>query len=113
MERRHALAHRLLNLPEPHYGQGDELVDKIANASEAKATVYDMFLTLAAMEESLQRDSWRPMGTDSLYMSMLIELGYHMRNRHRPRRRLPALLGAHQPRRRSPPPNHPLLRTVT
>jgi ParB family chromosome partitioning protein len=77
MERRHALAHRLLKLPEPGYGQTSDLITKIANATEAKATVWDMYLTLAAMEESLQRDSWRrPMGTDSAYMAILVELGY-------------------------------------
>lgn len=77
MERGPKLAHRLLNLPEPHGRETGELFDKITNASEAKATIYDLYLTLVAMEEGLQRDSWRhPMGTDSLYMAKLIELGY-------------------------------------
>lgn len=77
MERRHALAHRLLKLPEPGYGQVSELVDKIANASEPKATVWDMYLTLAAMEEGMHRDSWRrPMGTEARYMTMMLDLGY-------------------------------------
>jgi ParB family chromosome partitioning protein len=87
MERGHALAHRLLGLPEPSptwyvvaresAHTGSELYDRIANATEAKAMVYELYLVLCAFEEGFRRDSWRnPSAIDQLYISMAIELGY-------------------------------------
>ncbi|KAA9157967.1 hypothetical protein FPZ12_024100 [Amycolatopsis acidicola] len=77
MERHHKLAHKLLNLPEPGYGQPSELPSKIATLSTAKATLYDTFLTLCALEEDLSRDAWRrPWDFEQEYMSMIIAWGY-------------------------------------
>jgi ParB family chromosome partitioning protein len=77
MERHHPLAHRLLKLDQPDYGTSGELVKKIGKATPAKATVYDVFLTLAAMEDRLQRNAWRtPTGSEALYMSTIIGWGH-------------------------------------
>lgn len=58
MERNHQLAHTLLDLPQPGLGTISQLPDKISVAPAAKATLYDVFLTLCAMEEDLARDSF-------------------------------------------------------
>jgi ParB family chromosome partitioning protein len=77
MERHHPLAHRLLKLDQPDYGTSGELVKRIAKATPAKATVYDVFLTLAAMEDRLQRNAWRtPTGSEALYLSTIIGWGH-------------------------------------
>ncbi|MFC4859281.1 hypothetical protein [Actinophytocola glycyrrhizae] len=77
MERGHRLAHKLLKLPEPGYGQVSGLIEKIENASEPKATVWDMYLTLAAQEEGFQRNAWRsPSTAEKEHMSMMILLGH-------------------------------------
>jgi ParB family transcriptional regulator, chromosome partitioning protein len=77
MQRRHQLAHELLGLSETWSSYGDELQRRIADASDAKAAVYELFLVLCAMEEAFTRDSWRnPTSLDKVYMAMAIELGY-------------------------------------
>jgi ParB family chromosome partitioning protein len=83
MERGHPLAHSLLGLPEPmpwyHAGTegSGELYDRIANASDNKATIYELYLILVALEDGFRRDSWRdPTTTDKLYITMAIDLGY-------------------------------------
>ncbi|WP_158889039.1 hypothetical protein [Amycolatopsis anabasis] len=80
MERNHKLAHELLKLPEPGYGQPSQLPDEITTASAAsasKAVIYDVFLTLCAMETDLTRDAWRkPWEFEKEYMSAIIDWGY-------------------------------------
>jgi ParB family chromosome partitioning protein len=77
MERHHPLAHQLLKLDQPGYGTSSDLVERIEKATAAKATVYDVFLTLAAMEDRLQRNAWRtPTSSEALYLSTIIGWGY-------------------------------------
>jgi ParB family chromosome partitioning protein len=75
-ERNHPLAMKLLGLP-----VGATLTDltaKVAKAPTAgKATLYDLFLTLCAIEADLSRNTWRtPWGPGRTYMSALISWGY-------------------------------------
>ncbi|WP_410659487.1 hypothetical protein [Amycolatopsis sp. lyj-112] len=77
MERNHKLAHELLGLPQPRDGAPSQLPDKIATASPSKATLYDVFLTLCALEQDLTRDAWRkPWGFEQQYMSAITGWGY-------------------------------------
>lgn len=77
MERNHKLAHELLGLPQPRDGQPSQLPDKIATATPSKATLYDVFLTLCALEQDLTRDAWRkPWGFEQEYMSAITGWGY-------------------------------------
>lgn len=72
MERGHQLARTLLGL-----GSRDELRERITNASPAKATVLDVFLTLAAMEAGMDRDAWRrPNAADTDYLKAITGWGY-------------------------------------
>jgi ParB family chromosome partitioning protein len=75
-ERNHPLAMTLLDLP-----VGATLADltsRIAKAPTAgKATLYDLFLTLCAIEADLSRNTWRsPWGSSQAYMAALISWGY-------------------------------------
>lgn len=72
------MAHTLLGLSEPAaYGLSSEFMDKITAASAAKATVFDVFLTLCAMEQDLSRNAWRDAQQfEKDYLATLIEWGY-------------------------------------
>ncbi|WIX85772.1 hypothetical protein [Amycolatopsis sp. DG1A-15b] len=75
-ERNHPLAMTLFGLPE-----GATLADltaKVAKAPTAgKATLYDLFLTLCAIEADLSRNTWRsPWGSAQAYMAAIIGWGY-------------------------------------
>jgi ParB family transcriptional regulator, chromosome partitioning protein len=87
MERGHPLAHELLDLPQPSRSwsgwtgaTGEDLGElhrRIATAADTKAAVYELYLTLCAMEEAFDRDAWRnPTSLDKVYIAMAIELGY-------------------------------------
>ncbi|UJW32526.1 hypothetical protein L3Q67_01685 [Saccharothrix sp. AJ9571] len=77
MERNHPLAHKLLKLPEPGMGQPNQLPGRISAASAAQATLFDVFLTLCAIEDSLSRNAWRtPYGVERDYMATIIGWGY-------------------------------------
>ncbi|WP_152611150.1 hypothetical protein [Amycolatopsis sp. MJM2582] len=74
MERNHKLANTLLNT-------GDSgrrpLAELVSTAKAAKATRYDVFLTLCAMEEELHRDAWRtPYPENQEYLTALMGWGY-------------------------------------
>ncbi len=74
MERNHKLANTLLKT-------GDSgrrpLAELISTAKAAKATRYDVFLTLCAMEEELHRDAWRtPYPGNQEYLTALTGWGY-------------------------------------
>ncbi|OXM47505.1 hypothetical protein CFP75_23770 [Amycolatopsis alba DSM 44262] len=74
MERNHKLANTLLKT-------GDSgrrpLAELISTAKAAKATRYDVFLTLCAMEEDLHRDAWRtPYPENQEYLTALKGWGY-------------------------------------
>ncbi|MGY6658639.1 hypothetical protein ACXIZN_41420 [Amycolatopsis sp. TRM77291] len=74
MERKHLLANKLLKTSET--GQRS-LAERIKTASTAKATRFDVFLTLCAMEEDLHRDAWRtPYPENQEYLSALVGWGY-------------------------------------
>jgi ParB family chromosome partitioning protein len=75
-ERNHALARELLGMPVG--SMLADLTDKIAAApTPGKATVYDMFLTLCAMEDTFSRNAWRyPQQSEQEYMAALISCGY-------------------------------------
>jgi ParB family chromosome partitioning protein len=69
MERGHRLAAELL-------GQAN-LPDYAAKLSGAKATIFDIFLTLTAYESRLRREAWRtPDSTESDYMQTVIRWGH-------------------------------------
>lgn len=75
-ERNHPLARTLFGLPD-----GATLADltaKVATAPTAgKATLYDLFLTLCAIEADLFRNTWRnPWGSAQAYMAAIIGWGY-------------------------------------
>ncbi|MEV6871697.1 hypothetical protein [Amycolatopsis sp. NPDC051128] len=75
-ERNHPLAMKLFGLPD-----GATLADlsaKVAKAPTAgKATLYDLFLTLCAIEADLSRNTWRtPWGSSQAYMAAIIGWGY-------------------------------------
>ncbi len=75
-ERNHPLAMKLFGLPD-----GATLADltaKVAKAPTAgKATLYDLFLTLCAIEADLSRNTWRsPWGSAQAYMAAIISWGY-------------------------------------
>ncbi|WP_103355939.1 hypothetical protein [Amycolatopsis sp. CA-128772] len=75
-ERNHPLAMTLFGLRE-----GATLADltaKVAKAPTAgKATLYDLFLTLCAIEADLSRNTWRtPWGSAKAYMAAIIGWGY-------------------------------------
>ncbi len=75
-ERNHPLAMKVLGLP-----VGATLVDltsKIAKAPTAgKATLYDLVLTLCAIEADLSRNTWRtPWGSSQAYMAAITSWGY-------------------------------------
>ncbi|WP_410585427.1 hypothetical protein [Amycolatopsis sp. lyj-108] len=74
MERNHRLANKLLKTSET--GQRS-LAERINTASTAKATRFDVFLTLCAMEEELHRDAWRtPYPENQEYLTALVGWGY-------------------------------------
>lgn len=74
MERNHRLANTLLKTAE---AGRRPLAEQISTAKPSKATRYDVFLTLCAMEEELHRDAWRtPYPENQEYMTMLMEWGY-------------------------------------
>ncbi|MFE5567031.1 hypothetical protein ACFQ68_18745 [Amycolatopsis japonica] len=74
MERKHKLANTLLKTTE---AGRRPLEEQISTASAAKATRYDVFLTLCAMEEELHRDAWRtPYPENQEYLTALMEWGY-------------------------------------
>jgi ParB family chromosome partitioning protein len=75
-ERNHALARELLGMP-PHSLPAD-LAAKIAAApTAAKATLYDVFLTLCAIEAELSRSTWRtPWGAVQEYFAAITGWGY-------------------------------------
>ncbi|GHG30158.1 MULTISPECIES: ParB/RepB/Spo0J family partition protein [Amycolatopsis] len=75
-ERNHPLAMKLIGLQ-----VGATLADltaKVAKAPTAgKATLYDLFLTLCAIEADLSRNTWRnPWGSAREYMAAIIGWGY-------------------------------------
>ncbi|MEV4049560.1 hypothetical protein AB0J55_00070 [Amycolatopsis sp. NPDC049688] len=75
-ERNHPLAMTLFGLRD-----GATLADltaKVAKAPTAgKATLYDLFLTLCAIEADLSRNTWRsPWGSAKAYMAAIIGWGY-------------------------------------
>ncbi|WP_328617250.1 hypothetical protein OHS18_13495 [Amycolatopsis sp. NBC_00355] len=75
-ERNHPLAMTLFGLP-----VGATLADltaKIAKAPTAgKATLYDLVLTLCAIESDISRNTWRtPWGSSQAYMAAIIRWGY-------------------------------------
>ncbi|WP_410626240.1 hypothetical protein [Amycolatopsis sp. cmx-8-4] len=75
-ERNHPLAMKLFGLP-----VGATLADltaKIAKAPTAgKATLYDLVLTLCAIEDDISRNTWRtPWGSSQAYMAAIINWGY-------------------------------------
>jgi ParB family chromosome partitioning protein len=75
-ERNHSLARELLGLP---IGSTlADLTDKITTAPTAgKATLYDVFLTLCAIEADLSRNTWRnPWGSAKEYMAAITSWGY-------------------------------------
>ena len=54
-----------------------QLHRRIATTADTKAAVYQLYLTLCAMEEAFDRDAWRnPTTLDKVYIAMPIELGY-------------------------------------
>ncbi|GAA3586793.1 hypothetical protein GCM10022222_84390 [Amycolatopsis ultiminotia] len=76
LERGHDLARELLGL-QPGYTHSTDLADKIAAAKPSKATVYDVFLTLCAMEQRIARNAWRnPTPEDQDYLRVLTRWGY-------------------------------------
>lgn len=69
MERGHRLAQELL--------AQDDLPGHAAKLSGTKATVFDIFLTLAAHEEHMTRQSWRSASpTQSAYLQTLVRWGF-------------------------------------
>ncbi|MEW2507621.1 hypothetical protein AB0878_44895 [Amycolatopsis sp. NPDC047767] len=69
MEHGHRLARTLLGT--------DDLAGHAATLSGARATVFDVFLTLAAYEEHMSRTSWRtPVPIETAYMQTLASWGY-------------------------------------
>jgi ParB family chromosome partitioning protein len=75
-ERNHPLAMKVFGLP-----VGATLADltaKIAKAPTAgKATLYDLVLTLCAIEDDISRNTWRsPWGSSQAYMAALISWKY-------------------------------------
>ncbi|MFJ9782545.1 hypothetical protein ACIRSS_23390 [Amycolatopsis sp. NPDC101161] len=75
-ERNHPLAMKLIGLP-----VGATLADltaKVAKSPTAgKATLYDLFITLCAIEADLSRNTWRnPWGSAQAYMAAIIGWGY-------------------------------------
>ncbi|MFB9686138.1 hypothetical protein [Amycolatopsis plumensis] len=77
-ERNHPLAMKLLGLPVG--ATLADLTDKVAKApTPGKATLYDLFLTLCAIESdfSRPRTPWRtPWGSAKAYMAAIIRWGY-------------------------------------
>ncbi|MFC9249910.1 hypothetical protein [Amycolatopsis thailandensis] len=74
MERNHKLANTLLKTGE---SGRRPLAELISTAKPAKATRYDVFLTLCAMEEDLHRHAWRtPYPENQEYMAALKGWGY-------------------------------------
>jgi ParB family chromosome partitioning protein len=75
-ERNHSLARDLLGMPVG--GTLTDLSDKISTASSAgKATLYDVFLTLCAMEADLSRNAWRgSLGSAKEYFAAITSWGY-------------------------------------
>ncbi|QKV74199.1 hypothetical protein [Amycolatopsis sp. Hca4] len=75
-ERNHPLAMTLLYLPDG--ATLADLTSKVAKAPTAgKATLYDLFLTLCAIEADLSRNSWRsPWDSAQAYMAAIIGWGY-------------------------------------
>ncbi|MET8848602.1 hypothetical protein [Amycolatopsis sp. NPDC004625] len=76
LESGHPLAIELLGMPDEAIIT--DLTAKIAKASTAgKATLYDLFLTLCAIEDELSSDTWRsPWGAAQAYMAAIIGWGY-------------------------------------
>ncbi|MBE8524224.1 hypothetical protein ILP97_43255 [Amycolatopsis sp. H6(2020)] len=75
-ERNHPLGMTLFGMP-----VGATLADlasKVAKAPTAgKATLYDLVLTLCAIEDDLSRNTWRsPWGSSQAYMAAIISWGY-------------------------------------
>ncbi|WP_372667943.1 ParB/RepB/Spo0J family partition protein [Amycolatopsis kentuckyensis] len=75
-ERNHPLGMKLFGMPVG--ATLADLTDKIAKAPTAgKATLYDLVLTLCAIEDDLSRNTWRnPWGPGREYMTALIGWGY-------------------------------------
>ncbi|MBE1493199.1 ParB family chromosome partitioning protein [Amycolatopsis lexingtonensis] len=75
-ERNHPLARTLFGLQDG--ATLADLTDKVAKAPTAgKATLYDLFLTLCAIEADLSRNTWRsPWGSAQAYMAAIISWGY-------------------------------------
>ncbi|MFJ7219426.1 ParB/RepB/Spo0J family partition protein [Amycolatopsis sp. NPDC098790] len=75
-ERNHPMAMKLIGLP-----VGSTLYDLIGKIGKAptagKATLYDLFLTLCAIESDISRNTWRsPWGSARAYMAAIIGWGY-------------------------------------
>ncbi|GLY42995.1 hypothetical protein Amsp01_090180 [Amycolatopsis sp. NBRC 101858] len=75
-ERNHPLAMKLIGMPVG--ATLADLADKIAKAPTAgKATLYDLFLTLCAIESDISRNTWRhPWGSSQAYIAAIISWGY-------------------------------------
>jgi ParB family chromosome partitioning protein len=75
-ERNHPLAMKLFGMPVGSTLY--DLIDKIAKAPTAgKATLYDLVLTLCAIEDDISRNTWRtPWGSSQAYMAAIISWGY-------------------------------------
>lgn len=75
-ERNHPLAKKVFGLPDG--ATIADLTAKIAKAPTAgKATLYDLVLTLCAIEDDLSRNTWRnPWGQGRAYMAALISWKY-------------------------------------
>ncbi|MFJ7212700.1 ParB/RepB/Spo0J family partition protein [Amycolatopsis sp. NPDC098790] len=75
-ERNHPLGMKLFGMPVG--ATLADLTDKVAKAPTAgKATLYDLVLTLCAIEDDLSRNTWRsPWGSAREYMAAIIGWGY-------------------------------------
>jgi ParB family chromosome partitioning protein len=85
MQSQHGLARVLLGLPEPKpewtrdQGEGDELADALATATDARAQVIALGLVLGAYEATLGVHTWRnPSERDGRYLAKLAEWGHEL-----------------------------------
>lgn len=79
-ERGNELAHELLGLKAPGYGQrGESVAAALEGTSEARAEVIALTLVLGAYEEATTRDSWRRVEAGTArYLRFLADQGYEL-----------------------------------